>query len=129
LPSGDAQAVMPLQLQSKIFSIAQLKIEGSVAWFEKMVSTDDLLERVTDKQTFIEFVQALADERERAQEIENNHLNVYIVDGALEWKNGDIHSFLYAALECFAVQSVTYLERDPSWKMFAEFRYFGKIYE
>ena len=94
-----------------------------------MVSPDDLLERVTDKQTFIKFVQALADERERAQEIENNHLNVYSVDGALGWKNGDIPSFLYAALECFAAQPVTYSDQDPSWKMFAEFLYFGKIYE
>jgi hypothetical protein len=91
-----------MPLQSKIFLITQLKIKESVAWFEKMVSTDDLLERVTDKQTFIEFVQALADERERAQEIENNHSNVYIMDGALGWKNGDIPSFLCAALECFA---------------------------
>ena len=94
-----------------------------------MVSPDDLLERVTDKQTFIKFVQALADEREKAQEIENNHPDVYIVDGALGWKNGDIPSFLYAALECLTAQPVTYSDQDPSWKMFAEFLYFGKIYE
>lgn len=94
-----------------------------------MVSTDDLLEQVTDKQTFIKFVQALADEREKAQEIENNHPNVYIIDGALGWKNADISSFLYAAIECFTAQPVTYSDRDLSWKMFAEFLYFGKIYE
>lgn len=46
-----------------------------------MTNPDNLLEQVTDKQAFIKFVEALADERERAQEIENNHLNVYIVDG------------------------------------------------
>jgi hypothetical protein len=48
-----------------------------------MVSPEDLLEQVTDKQTFIKFVQALAEERERAQEIENKHSNVHIIDGAL----------------------------------------------
>jgi hypothetical protein len=94
-----------------------------------MVNTDDLLDQVTDKQTFIRFVQALADERERAQEIENKHPKVYVVDGALGWKNGDISSFLYAALECFTSQPVSYSDQSPSWKMFAEFLYFGKIYE
>jgi hypothetical protein len=96
---------------------------------ENMVSPDDLLEQVADKQTFIKFVQALAEERERAQEIENQHPNVHIIDGALGWKNGDIPSFLSAALECFIAQPVTYSEHNPSWKMFAEFLYFGKIYE
>jgi hypothetical protein len=86
-------------------------------------------EQVTDKQTFIKFVQALAEERGRAQEIENKHPNVHAVDGALAWKNGDISSFLSAALECFTAQPVTYAEQNPSWKMFAEFLYFGKIYE
>ncbi|AFY44435.1 hypothetical protein [Nostoc sp. PCC 7107] len=86
-----------------------------------MVSPDDLLEQVTDKQTFIKFVQALVKERERAQEIENKHPNAHIVDGALGWKNGDIPSFLSAALECFTAQPGTYEEQNPSWKMFASF--------
>ncbi len=96
---------------------------------EKMVSPDDLLEQVTDKQTFINFIQALAEKRERAQEIENKHSNVHIMDGALGWENGDIPSFLSAAFECFVAQPVPYSEQNPSWKMFAEFLYFGKIYE
>jgi hypothetical protein len=94
-----------------------------------MVSPDDLIEQVTDRETFIQFVQALADERERAQEIERVNPNIYAVDGALGWKNGDISSFLAAALACFTTQSATYSQQDPSWKMFAEFLYFGKIYE
>ena len=94
-----------------------------------MFSPDDLLERVVDKQTFIEFVQALAEEREQAQEIEDRHPNAYITNGALGWQNGDIPSLLSAALECFVAQPVTYSEQNPSWKMFAEFLYFGKIYE
>lgn len=94
-----------------------------------MLSPDDLLERVVDKQTFIEFVQALAEERARAQEIEARHPNAYMTDSALGWQNDDISSFLSAALECFIAQPITYLEQNPSWKMFAEFLYFGKIYE
>ena len=72
--------------------------------FEKMVSPDELLAQVKDKQTFIQFVQVLADERERAQEIERVNSEAYIVDGALDWKNGDISDFLYAALEYFTAQ-------------------------
>jgi hypothetical protein len=94
-----------------------------------MVSPDDLLEQVTDKQTFIKFVQALAEKRERAQEIENKHSNVHIIDGTLGWKNNDIPSFLSAALECFVAQPVTFSEQNHSWKMFGEFLYFGKIYK
>ena len=95
----------------------------------KMPISNNLLEKVVDKQTFIEFVQALAEERERAQEIEHTHPNLYIMDGALGWKNGDISSFLSAALECFMAQPVSYSEQNPSWKMLAEFLHFGKIYE
>ena len=52
----------------------------------KMPISNNLLEKVVDKQTFIEFVQALAEGRERAQEIEHTHPNLYIMDGALGWK-------------------------------------------
>jgi hypothetical protein len=94
-----------------------------------MISPDDLLEQVTDKHSFIQFVQALVDERKRAQAIEHANSNVYTVDGALGWKNEDIPAFLSAALECFMAQPLTYQEQAPSWKMFVEFLYFGKIYE
>jgi hypothetical protein len=94
-----------------------------------MANPEDLLEQVMDKQTFIQFVQALADERARAQAIEQANPNIYRVDGALGWKNSDIPGFLDAALECSIAQPLTDSEPEPSWKMFAEFLYFGKIYE
>ena len=90
---------------------------------------EELLDNVKDRNSFIEFVQALADEREKAQEIERANPKAYMVDGALNWKNGDISSFLYATLEYFEYRPFHTPEQNPSWKMFAEFLYFGKIYE
>jgi hypothetical protein len=84
---------------------------------------------VTDRDSFIEFVKALADEREQAQEIEEANPNVYIVDGALDWKNGDIPNFLYAALQYFGARPLHSPEDHPSWRMFADFLNYGKIYE
>lgn len=47
------------------------------------IRTESLLDSVRDRDTFIAFVQALADERERAQEIERQNPDRYTVDGAL----------------------------------------------
>lgn len=54
---------------------------------------------------------------------------MYVVDGALDWKNADIQSFLYAALEYFVPGPFHTPDNEPNWKMFAEFLYCGKIYE
>ena len=94
-----------------------------------MATPEELLESVVDQTTFIEFVEALADERDRALEIEQANPKAYIVDGALGWKNGDIAAFLGAGLQYFMETPLRKPEREPSWKMFAEFLYFGKIYE
>ena len=44
-------------------------------------------------------------------------------------KNGDISNFLYAALEYFVNRPFYKPDNAPSWRMLAEFLYFGKIYE
>lgn len=88
-----------------------------------------LLEQVVDKESFIRFAEALADERERAQAVEKANLKTYVVDGAFDWKNSDISNFLYAALSYFESGPYHQPEEQPSWKMFAEFLYSGKIYE
>jgi hypothetical protein len=98
---------------------------------EAILEADDLdalLQQVKDKETFIRFVQALATEREQAQMIERKNPDAYRVDGALGWANGDIPNFLWAALEYFATRP-PHEEIQPSWTTFAEFLYFGKIYE
>lgn len=96
-----------------------------------MKETDpySLLEQVTDQESFVRFVKSLADERDRAQEIEEAAPNAYIVDGALNWKNASIQDFLYAALEYFVPGQFHVPDQEPTWRMFAECLYFGKIYE
>jgi len=96
---------------------------------DDLTSPESLLENVNDRESFIEFVNALADERDRAQEIERAHPERYMVDGAFDWKNAEIGSFLYAALDYFDDKPFHKPEAEPSWKMFAEFLYFGKIIE
>lgn len=93
------------------------------------VTPEEMLDRVCDKDSFIAFVQTLADEREEAERIERENPKAYIVDGAHNWKNADITSFLYAALAYFEERPFHKAEQEPSWKMFAEFLYVGKIYE
>lgn len=51
------------------------------------------------------------------------------MDGAHDWKNADISAFLYAALVYFDDKPFHQPEAEPSWRMFAEFLYFGKIIE
>lgn len=89
-----------------------------------------LLEQVLDRESFIAFVAALASERELASQIEKDNPQSYMVDGALNWKNGDIQNFLYAALDYFEPGPLREPPAEqPNWKMFAEFLYCGKIIE
>lgn len=82
-----------------------------------------------DRDTFIAFVRALAAEREEAEGMERDEPVRYQLGGAKNWQNGDIASFLYAALNYFEGGLYHRPEEAPSWTMLAEFLYFGKIYE
>lgn len=93
------------------------------------MSQEDLLEKVVDRESFIAFVKALADERRHAQQIEAADPVRFQLGGAFDWQNGDIASFLEAALAYFEEGPYHQPETNPSWRMFAEFLYFGKIYE
>jgi hypothetical protein len=93
------------------------------------VTTEELLDRVIDRDSFIAFVSALADERREAQRLEQEEPIRYQLGGALNWQNGDIASFLEAALCYFDGGPFHQPEAVPSWRMLAEFLYFGKIYE
>lgn len=91
-------------------------------------SPESLLDLVSDRETFVAFVQALANEREQAAEIEKENPTRYMVDGALGWKNAEISSFLEACL--YNVEGVCAEASDlPSWRLFAEILYCGKIVE
>jgi hypothetical protein len=94
-----------------------------------MATPEELLDAVVDRDTFVAFVHALADERARAAEIEKANPKACCVDGALGWKNGDIAGFLYAALDYFTEKPFHKPDREPSWRMFAEILWCGKIIE
>lgn len=72
----------------------------------------DKLNKVKDKESFIEFVRQL---------IKDQDLN------ESEWENKDIYSYLEAA-SAWLIDSKRDLDDNP-WKLFAEMLYSGKIYE
>ena len=94
-----------------------------------MPSPEDLLDDVIDRDSFVAFVKALAKEREEAEKLEREDPVRYQLGGAKNWQNGNISSFLYAALDYFNEKEFHRPEESPSWKMLAEFLYFGKIIE
>jgi hypothetical protein len=91
--------------------------------------SQELLDTVVDRESFVAFVRALAAEREEAERMERAEPVRYQVGGAFNWQNGDISLFLWSALEYFEPRPFHQPEETPSWKMFAEFLYFGKVYE
>ena len=93
------------------------------------MSLANLLDAVVDRESFVAFVTAMAAEREKAEEMERAEPSRYQLGGALGWENGDISSFLYAALVYFESRPYHQPEDSPSWKMFADLLWFGKIYE
>jgi hypothetical protein len=86
-----------------------------------------LLDQVANRESFLDFVKALAADRagEVAKERENPS-NPWS-SGANGWQNGTIETFLDAAI-AWAVDSQR-LPDEPSWRAFATFLYCGKIYE
>lgn len=87
------------------------------------MTPEELLADVHDEPSFIDFVQALAKERFKAQETEQDNPDTYVLDGAFGWKNADVGSFLEAACASSSRNPV------PTWRHFAEFLYGGKVYE
>ena len=93
------------------------------------MNPEKLLDQVHDRDSFIRFVRALAEERDRAEKVEHSEPKKYVLDGASNWKNSDVASFLYGALDYFSEKPFHSPEKSPSWKMFADFLYHGKIVE
>jgi hypothetical protein len=93
------------------------------------MTPEELLDQVHDRDSFIAFVEALADERADAERIERENSHGHRVDGGHNWKNADIASYLSACLDYFAEKPFHQPDANPNWRMFAEFLYFGKIIE
>ncbi len=91
------------------------------------MTLEEQLERVTDLETFLAFVAALAEDREDEAAKEKERPIDPCGRGANGWENHTIESFLLAALQW--AEDSAQLPQAPSWKGFATFLYCGKIYE
>ena len=91
----------------------------------------DALENVTDYQSFLVFVQALVEDWEDEVAKEKLQPSNPYGPGANGWENGTIGAYLEAALRCEKDHAKLHktVDKQPSWREFAQFLYRGKIYE
>jgi len=90
----------------------------------------DYLNDVKDKETFIEFVNALIRDREEAVEREKQAPENHRGFGAFGWQNETIEDYLGMCLACADNNGdEPVLTKEPTWYSFADFLYGGKIYE
>ena len=93
------------------------------------MTPEELLDLVIDRDSFIQFLDALISDREKAESIENDNPKKYRWSGANSWQNTTISSFLEAASVYFMEESQRHNGNACEWKDLADFLYFGKIYE
>ncbi|MDX9677937.1 hypothetical protein NQ186_14475 [Pseudomonas zeae] len=96
------------------------------------VDLDELLERVTDEQSFIEFVAALGADFSRERALEESSPSSPYEAGARGWENGSVDTFLDAAA-AWAVASSRNAQADAAvsnvWRRCAAILLAGKFYE
>ena len=85
----------------------------------------DLCDRVVDRDTFLEFVNALIRDREAARNLEAAEPERFRWAPAMGWENTSIENCLEAAT-AWMVDSD---RNDISWKLMADFLLGGKMYE
>ncbi|MGH9943529.1 MAG: DUF7660 family protein [Pyrinomonadaceae bacterium] len=92
---------------------------------------DKKLERVVDLDTFLDFVRALAADKEDEDAKEREAPSPLYMPGANGWQNNSIAGYLEAALASAEASRglPSALPQEPSWKAFAEFLYRGRFYE
>jgi hypothetical protein len=88
-----------------------------------------LLDRVSDRESFMEFLYSLVDDRRLAEKEEKADPAVAQWGAARGWQNTSITSFLEAAALTFEDGRYKGSAEHPSWRELAEFLYLGKIYE
>jgi hypothetical protein len=97
-----------------------------------MTGLDATLEKVSDRESFFNFVKALIADREQGIAKKRINSDSPCVFSHEEWENETIESFLESALswaETTNMGQTQGLSEEPSWKGFATFLYCGKIYE
>ena len=84
---------------------------------------------VTDRDSFVRFVEYLAADRFAAADVEKSDPQRYQWSGAAGWQNTEIPAFLEGALAGALAQRDWGTGTAPSWRDLAVFLYLGKIYE
>ena len=88
---------------------------------------DKLLEKVKSKQSFLDFVAALKNDKIDEEEKEKISGPSPYGPGLNGWENGTIESFL-DAIHAFGQAGIE-ADENPDWKTFALLLYAGKFYE
>lgn len=99
---------------------------------DKARTPEDLLDAVRDRDSFRFFVESLIADREKAERMERDSPAYWKWGGANNWQNNSIAAFLSAGTAYFDHHDCPHRESNsvaPTWRDFAEFLYFGKIYE
>jgi len=95
------------------------------------MTPEELVEKVTDKESFLEFVEALRNDREISEKAEVEKPSSPYGPDAGGWQNTTIESFLEASIGWAEDTDfgVLRLGDVSPWRTFAEFLLLGKLYE
>ncbi|WHI52744.1 hypothetical protein P3339_08270 [Microbulbifer sp. MLAF003] len=88
----------------------------------------DLIEKVHDEKTFLQFLTALMKDREREIQIEKKSPSSPYSAGSLGWQNITIEGFLESAV-AYAEDSEASNEQGNAWLRAAQIIHAGKTYE
>ncbi len=88
---------------------------------------NELLDKVVSKETFLEFVKALKEDKIDEEEKHKISPPSPYCSGANGWENNSIPHFL-DSVEAFGEDS-HHITEEPSWRNFALLLYAGKFYE
>ena len=89
----------------------------------------ELLDQVHDRETFLAFAYAFAEERRRVEGIESANPEMYKCGGAEGWNNSCISLFIEGACSHFEPSPDETVIDNPTWKDLAEFLWCGKFME
>ncbi len=95
-------------------------------------TSEEIIESVKDRDTFLQFLNAVIADRAHAEEAEQLDPKTHQWSGANGWQNTSIASFLEAASCYFSHTDCPHNKSTSSqleWSDLANFLYFGKIYE
>jgi hypothetical protein len=89
-------------------------------------------DKVKDAESFLNFVRELIADREDEARKEQVSPSAPFASGANGWENGQIETFLEAAVAWADASNFVEKQNDPAynpWQQFAQFLHAGKIYE